>query len=421
MKKSRREFVRKVSASLPGIALISNLPQDFPLVHKDEDVTTDEEFWYLIKQHYTVSASLINLNNGGVSPQPKVVQEAVERYNQLSNETPSYYMWRIVDQGKEPIREKLALLGGVDPNEIAINRNSSEALETVIFGLPLNRGDEVILTKQDYPNMVNAWKQREHRDGIVLKWLNFEFPIEEKELIVSKFVEAFTERTKLVHITHLINWNGQVLPAGDIAKKAREAGIEVLIDAAHSFAHLPYQINDLHCDYFGTSLHKWLCAPFGTGMLYVRKSKIGKIYPLLAAPDPTSDDIRKFEHLGTRSMAIEQGIGQAVDFHELIGSQRKYDRLHYLQNYWINRVRDIPKVKIGSPTSEEFSGALGIFSIDGMKPGEITNRLFREYKIHTTGINWENISGVRVTPNVYTVTKELDKLVRAIQDLAKTT
>ena len=419
MKKSRREFVSKISASIPAIVLASRTSPVFPNVTSGEDVTTNEEFWYLMKHQYTVSASIINLNNGGVSPQPRVVQEAVERYNQLSNETPSYYMWRIVDQGKEPIREKLAQLGGVSPEEIAINRNSSEALETIIFGLPLQRGDEVILTKQDYPNMINAWKQREHRDGIVLKWLNFDFPIEEKEPIVSKFAEAITEKTKLVHITHLINWNGQVLPAKEIAQKAHEAGIEVLVDAAHSFAHLQYHIPDLECDYFGTSLHKWLCAPFGTGMLYVRKDKISKIYPLLAAPEPTSDDIRKFEHLGTRSMAIEQGIGQAIDFHELIGSKRKYDRLHYLQNYWINKVRDMPGVSIGSPTSAEFSGALGLVDIEGMTPGELTNILFKDYKIHTTPVNWENISGVRITPNVYTVTKELDKLVSALNEIAK--
>ncbi|MGA1545163.1 MAG: aminotransferase class V-fold PLP-dependent enzyme, partial [Saprospiraceae bacterium] len=264
-----------------------------------EELATDETFWYQIQQSYTVSPTIMNLNNGGVCPQPRVVQEAVERYNRLSNEAPSHFMWHILDRGREPLRRNLAELAGCDPEEIAINRNSSEALETIIFGLPLKAGDEVVLTKQDYPNMINAWKQREQRDGIVLKWLDFQFPMEDKTSIVDTFVKAFTNQTKLVHITHIINWCGQILPVKEIANEAKERGIEVLVDAAHTFAHLNYKIPDLNADYFGTSLHKWLCAPFGSGMLWVRKEKIKKVYPLFAAPDPNSENIRKFEHLGT--------------------------------------------------------------------------------------------------------------------------
>jgi selenocysteine lyase/cysteine desulfurase len=382
-----------------------------------DELVQDETFWYQIKQAYTVSPSIVNLNNGGVCPQPRVVQEAVERYNRLSNEAPSYYMWRILDQGREPLRAKLAELAGCSAEELAINRNSSEALETAIFGLRLQAGDEVVLTKQDYPNMIHAWKQRAHRDGIVLKWLNFDFPIEDDQQIVDKFVEAFTEKTKVVHITHLINWIGQVLPARKIADKARTRGIEVIIDAAHSFAHLDYKIPDLGGDYYGTSLHKWLCAPFGSGLLYVRKEKIKNLYPLFAAPEVESDDIRKFEHLGTRSFAIEQAIGQAIDFHHMIGSERKQARLHYLKNYWIDRVKDLPGVRIHTSQDLQYSCAIAVFSVDEKTPGEVANHLFRNHKVHTVGINWENIHGVRVTPNVYTTTRDLDVLIKGVRSL----
>ncbi|MEL7124280.1 MAG: aminotransferase class V-fold PLP-dependent enzyme, partial [Bacteroidota bacterium] len=360
---------------------------------------------------------IVNLNNGGVCPQPRVVQEAVERYNRLSNEAPSYYMWRTLDQGREPLRKKLAQLAGCSADELAINRNSSEALETVIFGLRLKAGDEVVLTKQDYPNMINAWKQRAHRDGIVLKWLNFEFPIEDDQMIVDEFVSAFTSKTKVVHITHLINWIGQVLPAKKIADEARKRGIEVLIDAAHSFAHLDYNIPDLGGDYFGTSLHKWLCAPFGSGLLYVKKEKIENLYPLFAAPDPESDNIRKFENLGTRSFAIEQAIGQAIDFHHMIGSARKEERLHFLKNYWVNKVKDLPGVHIHTSQKKEYACAIALISVDGKEPNEVANHLFRNYKVHTVAIKWENINGVRVTPNVYTTTRDLDVFVEGIKSL----
>ena len=338
-------------------------------------IVRDESFWYQIKNAYTVSPAMINLNNGGVSPSPKVVQEAVERYNQLCNETPSYYMWRVLDQGREPIREKLADLGGCSPEEIAIHRNASEALETIIFGLRLKKGDEIVLTKQDYPHMIDAWKQRAHRDGVVLKFLNFEFPITDKKQLIDRFVNAFSERTKVVHITHVINWVGQILPVKEIATEAKKRGIEVVVDAAHSFAQFEYAIPELNCDYLGTSLHKWLCAPFGSGMLYVKKEKIKNLYPLFAANDPESEDIQKFEHLGTRSFAIEQAIGQAIDFHLMIGSKQKEARLRYLNDYWVSKVKDLPSVQIHSPQEPEYSCGIGSFSIKNKSASEVSSLL----------------------------------------------
>lgn len=426
---SRRKFISTLSLAAPaftfsnflktadGQTFIKTLEQR---VHSSmSESNIDEDFWAMIKQAYSVSPTIMNLNNGGVSPQPRVVQEAVEHYNRLSNQAPSYYMWKIVDKGREPLRKDLATLCGTTAEEIAINRNSSEALETVIFGLPLKAGDEVVLTKQDYPNMINAWKQRAHRDGIVLKWLNFDFPIEDKKEITQAFENAFTDKTRVVHITHMINWNGQVLPAREIAQKAKARGIDVLVDAAHSFAHIDFKIPDLECDFLGTSLHKWLCAPFGSGLLYVKKEKIASLYPLLAAPEPDADDIRKFEHLGTRSFAIEQGIAHAVDFHKMIGIERKSARLRYLKNYWTAAVMDLPGIRIGTPEKAGFCGAIALLQIEGKEPGEISKKLFADFKIHTVPVNWENIHGVRITPNVYTLTSDLDKLIDAISIISK--
>ncbi len=429
MSVNRRNFVRKL-AGVAGAATIAPFyntlqGQSFLKAVEStknlpvENSVPDEDFWYYVQQAYTVSTNIINLNNGGVCPQPKVVQEAVERYNRLSNEAPSYYMWRTLDMGREPLRMKLAELAGCSHEELAINRNSSEALETIIFGLRLQKGDEVVLTKQDYPNMINAWKQRAHRDGIVLKWIDFDFPIEDKELIVNKFVDAFSSKTKVVQITHIINWMGQILPVKEIAREARKRGIEVLVDAAHSFAHLDYKIPDLECDYFGTSLHKWLCAPFGSGLLYVRKEKIKNIYPLFAAPNPEDEDIRKFENLGTRSFAIEQAIGQAINFHQMIGASRKEKRLHYLKSYWTDKVKDLPNISIGTSQKPEFGCAIALLKVDGKNPGDVGHFLFQDYKIHTVPIKWENINGVRITPNVYTRIEDLDRLVKAITELSK--
>ena len=423
---TRRKFLQQLSTftaattlpfytTLEGKSLLKNIQEKAHLSPKE--AAKDEDFWHLIKQAYTVSPTVLNLNNGGVSPSPRTVQEAVEHYNRWSNELPSHYMWHILDRnGKEPIREKLAHLAGCSKEEIAIHRNTTESLANIIFGLPLKAGDEVVLSKQDYPNMINAWKQRELRDGIVLKWVNLDPIMEDSALIVQKYTEQFTDKTKLVHVTHSINWSGQILPVKAIATAAKKQNLEVLVDGAHTFGQIDFNIPDLGCDYFGTSLHKWLCAPFGTGMLYVKKDKISKVYPLMAAPNPKVGDIRKFEHIGTRSIAIEQGIGQAIDFHQMIGSQRKEARLRYLKNYWAKKVLKFKGVSINTPMNPYFSGAIALLAVEGKTPREVASYLKSKHQIHSVAIVWENISGVRITPNVYTLTSDLDRLVNAIKN-----
>ncbi|MBK6329494.1 MAG: aminotransferase class V-fold PLP-dependent enzyme [Bacteroidetes bacterium] len=383
-----------------------------------ETLATSEDFWHYVQQSYTTSGSIINLNNGGVSPSPKIVQDAMKRYHDMSNEAPSYYMWRILDQGREPLRERLAQLADVSAEEIALHRNASEALETIIFGLNLKAGDEVVLSKQDYPNMINAWKQREMRDGIKLVWVNHELPSVDNDYLANNYIDLFTSRTKVVHITHIINWNGQILPVRQIADVAKKQGIEVLVDGAHSFAHFDFSITDLQCDYFGTSLHKWLGATIGTGFMYVRKEKIKSLFPLFGVDDPLKDDIRKFEALGTRPFFIEQAIEKAIDFHKMIGIERKEARLNYLKNYWINQVKDLPNIIINTPLQKGFSCAIANIAIKDKKHEDLDTFLFEKYKIHVVSITWENIKGIRITPNVYTTLENLDRLVEGIRKFA---
>ena len=425
---NRRSFIQKAGA-FSASTIIASLTQpawsrNLQSALRDaeslspSELATEEDFWYYIQQSFTVSPGLINLNNGGVSPAPKSVQDAVKRYYDFSNEAPSYFMWRVLDQGREPLRKDLARMAGCSAEEIAMNRNSSEGLETLIFGLQLKAGDEIVAAKQDYPNIVNAYKQREIRDGIKMVWVNLELPSEDEDYLVKQYVNAFTSRTKLVNITHIINWNGQILPVKKIAQEAHKRGIEVLVDGAHSFAHFDFKIPDLDADYFASSLHKWLYAPIGSGMMYIRRDKIKNIYPLLASDNPLKDDIRKFEHLGTRPFFIEQAIGKAIEFHEMIGITRKEKRLHYLKNYWMEKVKDIPKVKIHTSLKPKWGCAIGVVSVEGRKPAELDSFLLDKYKIHTVSIEWENIKGVRVTPNVYTTTKNLDMLVEGISRFA---
>lgn len=424
----RRQFLQKLgtlAGAFSADSLFNQLhAEDITAVNRKVNhqsplqVASDEDYWSVIQQAYSVNPNLINLNNGGVSPSPRVVQEAVEQFNKLTNAGPSYYMWEILDQGREPLREKLAELAGCNKEEIVINRNATESLNTVIFGLDLKAGDEVIGCKLDYPNHMNAWKQRAKRDGIVYNQLSFDFPIENDEEIVAAFEKAITKKTKVIHVTHVINWVGQILPVRKISDMAHRHGLEVVCDGAHSFALLDFKIPDLGCDYFATSLHKFLSAPIGSGMMWIRQDKIAKIWPLLANGDPNSTNIRKFETLGTRSFPIEQGIGEAINFQMAIGNKRKEERVRYLKNYWAGKVVDVPKVKLKTSLQSDYSCAICGVSIDGVSPKELERILFNRYKIHTVPIEYENVSCVRVTPHVYTRLPDLDKLVRAIKEVA---
>lgn len=422
---NRREFLRNLTlgagaaALLPTATFSEETADLMNRISASPPDGADEDFWRWVQQSYTESPSIINLNNGGVSPQPKVVQEAFEQYNRMCNEAPSYYMWRILDKGRESLRTNLAELSGVSADEIAINRNTTEALDIIIFGLRLEEGDEVIGSNFDYPNVYNAYFQREKRDGIKYVQVDLDAPMEDDDEIVKRFTDAFSNKTKVVHITHIINWTGQILPARKIADAAHADGIEVVVDGAHSFAHLNYQIPDLGCDYYGTSLHKWLCAPFGTGMLYVKQDKIPNLWPTMPGDDPESEDIRKYEALGTRSFPAEHAVAHAIDFHNVIGAQRKQERLHFLKDYWIDQVADLDRFQLHTSRIPEYSCALSVFGMDGLTGNEVERTLLSDHQIHTTTINKNGISGVRVTPHVYTKLSDLDRLATAIDEMNK--
>ncbi len=419
---NRRSFIRQTALALGALALHTDaraafFPASTAWPYPQDD--GEDDFWRQIRAAFAASPTLINLNNGGVCPAPRAALDALDYYNRMCNEAPSYYMWRILDQDREPLREGLAQLAGADPEEIALNRNATEALNTIIFGLNLKAGDEVVLSHFDYPNMMNAWKQREKRDGIRLNWVDLSLPSEDEDALVNAYVSRFTPRTRVVHLTHVINWCGQILPVRRIADAAHARGIEVIVDGAHSFALLDYRIPDLGCDYFGTSLHKWLCAPFGNGMLWIRRDKIANVWALLSNDKPDGDNIRKFESLGTRSFPTEMATGYSLDLHNLIGTARKQQRLHYLKNYWMERVRDVPGIRFYTSTHPQWSCAIGVFGLEGLSGNDISEALFRDHKIHTVAIVWQNVDGVRITPNVYTLESDLDRLVQAIRRIAQ--
>jgi isopenicillin-N epimerase len=384
-----------------------------------ESVAADEDFWFAVQQAFTVNRTLIHLNNGGVCPSPKVVQDAMKRYLDYSNQATSYHMWSHLEPEVEGVRIRLARSFGCDTEELAITRNASEALEICQFGIDLERGDEVLTTGQDYPRMLTTWEQRVRRDGIVVKKVTFPAPPPSMQYLVDQIESGITPRTKVILFCHITNLSGQIFPVGDICRMARERGIETIVDGAHAYAHFPFKRDDLQCDYYGTSLHKWLLAPHGTGFLYVRREKIEKLWPLMAAPESMNANIRKFEEIGTHPAANHNAIGEALTFHNGIGAERKAARLRYLRDRWMRRLEGQPGVVLHTSFDPTMSCGLANVGIEGTKPSDLSAHLWNTQKIIVTPIGHEACPGIRVTPNVYTTLDEIDRFAEAMEDVIR--
>jgi isopenicillin-N epimerase len=384
-----------------------------------DQAAMEEDFWFEIQQAFSVTRGIINLNNGGVSPSPRIVTEAYVRYTWQQEDATAYTMWQILEPQSETIRTGLADLFGCDREEIAITRNASESLEILMMGMDLKSGDEILTTTQDYPRMLTTLRQRELREGLVLKMVKIPIPPKRLEEIVDAFARAITRKTRVVLISHMINITGQIVPVKAICEVARSKGVEVIVDGAHTFAHFDFKQDDLGCDYYGTSLHKWLYAPKGTGLLYVRRDKIDKIWPLMAAEKTQSSDIRKFEEIGTHSAAPRLAIGEAILFHRGIGPKRKEARLRFLSRYWMNKLRDMPNVRFHTSFDDEMSCGIATVEIVGIDPPALTGYLFDKHKIFTTAIVHDEFKGVRITPNVYTTLGELDRFCEVMERVAR--
>ena len=374
-----------------------------------EEIAEDESYWAEIQRAFDADRTMINLNNGGISPTPSHVLEAMIRDLRFTNELPVEHMWRVLEPRIESVRRDLAREFGCDPEEMAITRNASEANEIMIFGLDLRKGDEVVVSNQNYGRMLTTWEQRVRREGIVLKQISFKVPPPSQAYIVNQFKAAVTPRTRIIEVPHITNLTGQIMPIRELIDFARPRGIEVLVDGAHAFAHFPFTRDDLGADYYGTSLHKWLLAPIGTGFLYVRKDKQKKLWPLMAAAETQDNDIRKFEEIGTHPAANHNAISAALAFHRGIGADRKLARLRYLRDRWAKRLlAESPRFKVLTPLDSPYSGAIGLVSVDGLEFGKLGEWLMSKHRIVNTPIEHKEFTGLRITPNVYTTVDEID-------------
>jgi isopenicillin-N epimerase len=390
-----------------------------------EEVAQDEFYWREVKMDFELDRTLINMNNGFTCPTSRMALESEFRYTQMINMLPNFYQAPIADRC-QTIRERLAQEFGADPDEIAMTRGASESLQIVQNGLDMKAGDEVITTEQDYPRMLTTWDQRMRRDNIKVHRLQFPVPTTGDDLY-HRFESAITPRTKVFHFCHLTNTTGQLFPVQRLARLARSKGIISIVDGAHALGQFPFKLRDLECDAYGVSLHKWLLAPIGNGLLYVRKDMIPKFWPLQAAPEQQDDDIRKFEAIGTHPWGIRAAVGEALAYHQAIGGARKAARLRYLTLRWANQLKNNPRIKFYTNLDEPaMAWALCAVTIDGIDVGDLSRFLMNKYRIVVVGLKGGappnqvfDFECLRVSPNIYTTPDEIDTFATGMLDAAK--
>lgn len=416
----KRTFLKNAGLiGLGGMLSIDNLSELVRSVSAVpvSELADDEDFWSTIRKGYKLKPDYINLENGYYNFLSEQVLEKYIGHIREVNLQGSYYMRTVQFENKKLMAAKLAAVAGCSPEELIITRNTTESLDMIIGGLDWKPGDEAVMAEQDYGAMLEMFKQVARRYGVINKVVTVPNHPQSDEEIVNLYASAITEKTKLLMVCHMINITGHILPIRKICDMAHKRGVQVMVDGAHSFAHIKFAIPDLDCDYFGTSLHKWLSVPLGAGLLYVKKERIGGVWPLIAEGERKPDDISRLNHIGTHPVHTDLTIADAIDFYNVIGVERKEARLRYLQNYWTSKVRELPNVVLNTPADPARSCGIANVGIKDMKPGDLSNTLFQKYKIYTAAIDGAGVHGCRITPNVYTTTAELDVLVKALTEI----
>ena len=415
----KRRFIKSLGALSFSPLVFANELTDFKPISKTlQFINNEDKLWKTVRSHYTLKEEYINLESGYYNIIPNPILEHFINHVKHVNIEGSFYMRKDLNKNKDRVTNELANLVGSSPDQIAITRNATESLDLVISGFPWKKGDEAIYAKQDYGTMKEMFEQISNRYGVVNKVISVPNHPKNDEEIVSLYESQITSKTKLIMVCHMINITGQILPIKKICEMAHNYGVEVMVDGAHCVGHFDFSIDDFNCDYYGSSLHKWLATPLGAGLLYVNKNKTHKIWPLLANGNTNKSDIKRLNHIGTHPVHTDLAISNSIDYLKWIGMERKEKRMRFLQRYWSDKIRNVKNVIVNTPLDIDRSCGIGNVGLTNMSPSKMEDLLFQKYKIFTVAIDYANVKGCRISPNIFTTTKELDIFVEAVKELS---
>ena len=415
----KRRFIKSLGAlSFSPLISASKLTDFKPISKSLPVIDNEDELWKTVRSHYTLKDEYINLESGYYNIIPDPILDHFIKHVKHVNIEGSFYMRNDLNKNKDRVTSELANIVGSTPDQIAITRIASESLDLVISGFPWKKGDEAIYAKQDYGTMKEMFEQISNRYGVVNKIISIPNHPKNDEEIVSLYESQITSKTKLMMVCHMINITGQILPIKKICEMAHSYGVEVMVDGAHCIGHFDFSIDDFNCDYYGSSLHKWLATPLGAGLLYVNKNKTHRIWPLLANGNTNKSDIKRLNHIGTHPVHTDLAISNSIDYLKWIGMERKEKRMRFLQRYWSDKLRNVKNVIVNTPLDIDRSCGIGNVVLTNISPSKMEDLLFQKYKIFTVAIDYANVKGCRISPNIFTTTKELDIFVEAVKELS---
>ena len=415
----KRRFIKSLGAlSFSPLISASKLTDFEPISKTLPVIDNEDELWKTVRSHYTLKDEYVNLESGYYNIIPNPILEHFINHVKHVNIEGSFYMRNDLNKNKDRVTSELANIVGSSPDQIAITRNATESLDLVISGFPWKKGDEAIYAKQDYGTMKEMFEQISDRYGVVNKIISIPNHPKNDEEIVALYESQITSNTKLIMVCHMINITGQILPVKKICEMAHSYGVEVMVDGAHCVGHFDFSIDDFNCDYYGSSLHKWLATPLGAGLLYVNKNKTHRIWPLLANGNTNKSDIKRLNHIGTHPVHTDLAISNSIDYLKWIGMERKEKRMRFLQRYWSDKIRNVKNVIVNTPLDIDRSCGIGNVGLTNMSPSKMEDLLFQKYKIFTVAIDYANVKGCRISPNIFTTTKELDIFVEAVKELS---
>ena len=415
----KRRFIKSLGALSFSPLISASEFSDFKPISKNLPfINNEDELWKTVRSHYTLKDEYINLESGYYNIIPNPILDHFINHVKHVNIEGSYYMRKDLNKNKDRVTNELANLVGSTPDQIAITRNATESLDLVISGFPWKKGDEAIYAKQDYGTMKEMFEQISDRYGVVNKIISVPNHPKNDQEIVSLYESQITSKTKLIMVCHMINITGQILPIKKICEMAHSYGVEVMVDGAHCVGHFDFSIDDFNCDYYGSSLHKWLATPLGAGLLYVNKNKTHRIWPLLANGNTDKSDIKRLNHIGTHPVHTDLAISNSIDYIKWIGMERKENRMRFLQRYWSDQLRNIKNVVVNTPIDMQRSCGIGNVGLTNMSPSKMEKLLFDKYNIFTVAIDYANVKGCRISPNIFTTTEELDTFVEAVKEMS---
>ena len=417
MSVSRRDFIHK---SIAAGSLFPLFSMDYKKNRIDLNAKyKDEKYWNDVANMYHQNINFINLESGYFSPSPESVKNYwIDFVNEI-NESPSYYMRTRQTEMREQVRNKLANYAGIQSDELVLTRNTTESMNIIIQGIKLDKGDEILRTNLEYPNIIQALDMRERRFGTKVRIVDVPIHPKNQQEIVDQVISAVNKKTKVILISHMVFLNGQVFPVKEVCAKARELGLETIVDGAHSFSHVDMDISEIGCDYYASSLHKWLGAPLGNGLLYVKKGNVNRLWPLYGDTAYEDDNIMKLEHLGTRPCSDQNGIIPAIDFNLEIGKKEKSKRLKFLQMRWASELKENKNIILNTPLEEGQSYGIANVGVKNLPPSKLADKLFDDHNIFTVPIDDDRgIRGVRVSPNLYSTVEDIDKFIEAMLKIA---